>query len=234
MNKMVVLNHKNYLEFSLVKSYLLEINNLIRSDIDVVMCPSSLYIPFFRGKYNFLLGCQDVGLDVTGDVTAYACKSLDVKYALVGHCERKEKLSESNKVINEKIISCISNGISPIVFLGEDYYSYSMKKTGDVLIKQIKEYFSSVSVKEDIIICYEPTFSVNGDVILSNDEISEIVSFIKMIFIRNYGVNVRVLYGGGVNEESIKTLSKIDCLDGFVLGSVSVFPDRVLKVLNTI
>ena len=88
MNKMVVLNHKNYLNFYDIKSYLLDINNLIRRDLDVVICPNSLYIPFFRGKYNFLLGCQDVGLDVTGDVTAYSCKSLDVKYALVGHCER--------------------------------------------------------------------------------------------------------------------------------------------------
>ena len=57
-----------------------------------------------------------------------------------------------------------------------------MKKTGDVLIRQIKEYFSDVLVKEDIIICYEPIFSVSGDIILSNDEISDIISFIKMIF----------------------------------------------------
>lgn len=234
MNKMVVLNHKNYLNFYDIKSYLLDINNLIRRDLDVVICPNSLYIPFFRGKYNFLLGCQDVGLNVTGDVTAYSCKSLDVKYALVGHCERKEELSESNKVINKKIINCVSNGICPIVFLGEDYVSYSMKKTGDVLIRQIKEYFSDVLVKEDIIICYEPIFSVSGDIILSNDEISDIVSFIKMIFLRNYGINVRVLYGGGVNEESIKVLSKIDCLDGFVLGNVSVFPDKVLGIFNSI
>lgn len=234
MNKIVVLNHKNYLAYSDIKSYLLELNNLIRNDIDVIMCPNSLYIPYFRGKYNFLLGCQDVGLDVVGDVSAYACKSLDVKYALVGHSQRKKILFESNKIINMKIISCIENGISPIVFLGEDYTSYCRKKTGEVLLRQIREYFSSVVVKEDVIVCYEPIFSVNGEIILSNDEISEIVSFIKMIFIRNYNAKVRVLYGGGVNEENIKTLSKIEELDGFVLGNISVVAERVLNVVNSI
>ena len=159
---------------------------------------------------------------------------MGVNYVLVGHFERKQYLHESNELINLKIKDAINNNIIPIVCLGETKEEKELLKTGDVLIKQLKEYFKDVDVKEDIIICYEPVFSVSGDVILSNDEISEVVSFIKMIFIRNYGVNVRVLYGGGVNEKSIKTLSLIDCLDGFVLGSVSVFPDKVLKVLNTI
>ncbi len=232
--KIVVLNHKNYLDFSSVKSYLLEINNYIRSDLDVIICPNSLYVPFFRGKYSFLLGVQDVGLGVVGEISASCAKSMDVKYSLVGHGERKEILSESNKIINLKIKDCIDNGIRPIVFLGETFLEYSRKKTQDVISKQIRDYFKDVDVREDIIVCYEPIFSIGKDDCLDSSFIASIVSLIKMIFIKNFGCSIKVLYGGGVNEKNISSLTKIEELDGFVLGNVSVYPDRVLDIFNKI
>ena len=55
-----------------------------------------------------------------------------------------------------------------------------------------------------------------------------------MIFIKNFGCSIKVLYGGGVNEKNISSLTKIEELDGFVLGNVSVYPDRVLDIFNKI
>ena len=51
MKKLVVLNHKMYLDFYGIKDYIRDIKDSIRTDIDVVVCPSTVFIPFFVGKY---------------------------------------------------------------------------------------------------------------------------------------------------------------------------------------
>ena len=70
MKKVVVLNHKSYLKQNDIKSYPIEINDYIRSDQTVIICPSSLYIPYFKGKYNFKLGAQNIEYqNITGELT---------------------------------------------------------------------------------------------------------------------------------------------------------------------
>ena len=47
---------KSYIEYEDVIDYIKEIKDKIRTDIEVVMCPSTIFIPYFNGKYNFSLG----------------------------------------------------------------------------------------------------------------------------------------------------------------------------------
>ena len=50
MKKIIILNHKSDLTMPEIKEYLLNINDLIRNDLDIIICPSSIYIPYFIGK----------------------------------------------------------------------------------------------------------------------------------------------------------------------------------------
>ena len=85
MKKIVILNHKAYMEYEDVIDYIKEIKDKIRTDIEVVMCPSTIFIPYFNGKYNFSLGSQNISFkNITGEVTAKELKSLNVKYAIIG------------------------------------------------------------------------------------------------------------------------------------------------------
>ena len=53
MKKIVVINHKTYLTLNEAKNYGIDINDYIRGDQEVIICPSNIYIPYFTGKYNF-------------------------------------------------------------------------------------------------------------------------------------------------------------------------------------
>ncbi len=235
MKKLVVFNHKMYLDFYGIKDYIKDIKDSIRTDIDVVICPSDIYIPFFVGKYNFKLGAQNLSSSfVTGEVSGFQLRSIGVKYVIVGHSERKLLLNESSKMINSKIKEAISNNIVPIVCVGETKEERDMKKTADVILKQLKEYLRGVEVGSDIVFAYEPIWAIGTGEILTNDEIFEVVDLIKNAIYRAHNVNVKVLYGGSVDEKNIKTIEKIKILDGYLLGKISSDSTKVINLLNSV
>lgn len=235
MNKLVVLNNKMYLDYSDIKDYIFKMKDIIRRDLDVVICPSSIFIPFFSGKYDFLLGAQNIaGKPATGEISGLQLKSVGVKYAIIGHMERRINFNETNQIINMKIKDALDNGITPIVCLGDTLEQRECKKTQDVIVKQLRECLRGVDVKEDIIFAYEPCWAIGTDVIPSNEDISSVVDMIKNAIFRVHGVKIRVLYGGSVDESNIKVLEKIKNLDGYLIGRAGIYPDKIKKIMDYI
>jgi len=221
MKKIVVINHKTYLTLNEAKNYGIDINDYIRSDQEVIICPSNIYIPYFTGKYNFSLGSQNISpLEITGETTGKMLKSYNIKYALVGHNERKNNLHETNKEINNKIKEAQKYNITPIAILGETYYEQQLKKSGEVITKTLKEYLKDTN--DNIIIGYEPNYTFKEKQIPTKDHIEEIVKLIKQITKRKYNKEIKVLYGGNVSKENIKTLEQIKNLDGYLVGRKAI------------
>lgn len=221
MKKTVVINHKTYLTLNEAKNYGIDINDYIRGDQEVIICPSNIYIPYFTGKYNFSLGSQNISpLEITGETTGKMLKSYNIKYALVGHNERKNNLHETNKEINNKIKEAQKYNITPIAILGETYYEQQLKKSGEVITKTLKEYLKDTN--DNIIIGYEPNYTFKEKQIPTKDHIEEIVKLIKQITKRKYNKEIKVLYGGNVSKENIKTLEQIKNLDGYLVGRKAI------------
>lgn len=221
MKKTVVLNHKTYLTLNEAKNYGIDINDYIRNDQEVIVCPSNIYIPYFTGKYNFKLGSQDISyLEITGETTGKMLKSNDIKYTLVGHNERKNNLNETNKEINKKIKEAQKYNITPIAILGETYYENELRKTGEIITKTLKEYLKDTN--ENIIIGYEPNYTFEKSQIPTKEHIEEIVNLIKQITTRKYNKNIKVLYGGNVSKDNIELLEQIKNLDGYIIGRESI------------
>ena len=221
MKKIVVINHKTYLTLNEAKNYGIDINDYIRGDQEVIICPSNIYIPYFTGKYNFSLGSQNISpLEITGETTGKMLKSYNIKYALVGHNERKNNLHETNKEINNKIKEAQKYNITPIAILGETYYEQQLKKSGEIITKTLKEYLKDTN--DNIIIGYEPNYTFKEKQIPTKDHIEEIVKLIKQITKRKYNKEIKVLYGGNVSKENIKILEQIKNLDGYLIGRKAI------------
>ncbi len=138
MKKIVVLNNKSDLTYKLAQKYPVEINDYIRSDQTVIICPSSVYIPYFKGKYNFKLGSQNISdKNITGELTGEVLKSLEIEYVLIETNDRKSEYQIESKQINNKIGTALKNGIRPIVTIGETFYEKQLNKTADVITKSI-------------------------------------------------------------------------------------------------
>ena len=235
MKKIVILNHKSYMEYEDVIDYIKEIKDKIRTDIEVVMCPSTIFIPYFNGKYNFSLGSQNISFEnITGEVTAKELKSLNVKYAIIGHNERRNNLNETSKIINEKIKEALNNNIIPIICIGETKEEYLRCKTGEVIVKQLREYLKGIDLSYDFVLAYEPNFSFKNNKTKSNKEIEEIISLIKNVIIKSFNINPVVVYGGNVNLETISELNKIKNLDGYLIGKESIDSKKIIDILDSV
>ena len=87
---------------------------------------------------------------------------------------------------------------------------------------------------DDLVFAYEPIWAINTGVSISLSFIDEIVMLIKSIIYKKYGKDVKVLYGGSVNDENIISLKKSKYIDGFMIGKSSTNVDETLNILNNL
>lgn len=230
-NKLLVLNHKmnlNLLEFTTyLKGFTFENKNL-------VVCPSNIYVPYFL-KHQYQVGLQNIFHEdkgaFTGEVSPLQARSLGISYVIVGHSERRLIFKEDNDLINKKILKSISNNLNAILCIGENKHRKNTKK---ILKKQIKECLKDVFNFEKVIIAYEPVWSIGTGLIPTNDEIENTVAFIKKYVYKLYNIDIKVLYGGSVNDENIELLNQIRNIDGYLVGGASLSIEKVRRMVEVV
>ena len=102
--KIVVGNMKMNLTAEEISDYLKEINGQVGSN-RVVICPTSIYIPYFL-KQDYLVGLQNTFLHesgaYTGEISPKQAASMGIAVTIIGHSERRMYFDEKDKLINEK------------------------------------------------------------------------------------------------------------------------------------
>ena len=124
----------------------------------------------------------------------------------------------------------------PILCVGETLDERKEEKTFEVLEQELKEAFADVEkdLLQKIIIAYEPVWSIGTGEIPTMDEIKEVVFFIKHRIKEEYGFDVKVLYGGSVNNSCINDLESINNVDGYLVGGCSLKCEEFEKLINSI
>lgn len=211
----------------------------INNEIELIVCPSTLFLYMFKND-TYKLGTQDISMynmgPHTGENTAEQLSSLGVKYALIGHSERRKLFKEEENIIIEKIKKAYHNHIKPIYFIGETEEEKNNNKTELALEKQIINILNEVPdyKREKMIIVYEPIWAIGSGVLPKNKDIIERINWIKETIRRNYGLNLPVLYGGSVDKKNIEELCDIEILDGFVIGESSKNITELTEIYKTI
>ena len=224
--KILAANFKMNLTLNEINEYIDKIKDIDNQNI--VLIPSNIYIPYFLNK-KFSVGVQDAYyLDngaFTGEVSAKQISILGVNYAIIGHSERRMYFNETNDILNKKILSCESNGLKVIYCIGETKEERESNKTKEVLLKQLDEGLKGAS---EVIIAYEPRWAIGTNVTPTNEEIEDIISFIKSKY------NYKVLYGGSTNDKNIASLNTISNVDGFLVGGASLDYDKFKKMIEIV
>ena len=101
------------------------------------------------------------------------------------------------------------------------------------MTKQIYNGLKSVKDRSNIILAYEPVWSIGTGIIPKPNDLLNSVSFIKSKFNKK---TPKVLYGGSVNANTITELKNISMIDGFLIGGASQdskkFIDIIKKTFN--
>ena len=182
---------------------------------------------------NIELGSQNVSKnDIgahTGEVSASQLASLNVKYCIIGHSERRQELYETSDDINLKIKNLLEKNITPILCVGETKQEKDNAKTTSKISKQIEIATKDLTQdeKSKIIVAYEPIWSIGTGLIPTIEEIDTTLSLIKELL-----PGVKTLYGGSANEENIGYLKKSELIDGYLLGGLSLKPAKLQIFIN--
>lgn len=223
------------MKFGEIPNYISHFKNIKNNNL--VICPSFIYIPYFL-NYDFHVGSQNVCIEedggYTGEISARQLHSIGVKYTIIGHSERRIKLKENDIEINQKIKSSIKSNLKVILCVGETLEEKEMLKKDIILKRQIRNALFGVESLNNIIIAYEPVWSVGTNKLPSNEELIKTILYIKDLVYSIYKKNIKVIYGGSINEKNIENLKNIRELDGFLIGSASINPNRFIEIIEKI
>ena len=200
----------------------------------IIYCPPNTLINLMSEK--FLKTSVEVGAQnchesmsyapLTGSVNPSMLKSVGAKYVIIGHSENRQS-GETDKLINLKVKAAIKAGLKVIFCIGETLSQKRKKITKKILSKQIKLGLNKVQRTQNIIIAYEPVWSIGTGVIPKSRELLKTIDFIK-----DKVRNNKVLYGGSVNPKNIRELKLIRNIDGFLIGGASQEAKKFIDIIK--
>ena len=204
-----------------------------REHIQIIICPA--YPSLFASdkiifNHHIDLGGQNMsGFDKgahTGEVSADMLVDSNCKWVIIGHSERRSLYFESDQDINKKIKLCVKNKLSPILCIGESLDERKSNQTTSILTNQLISALKDVSISDEceLLIAYEPVWAIGTGVNAEPEMIMETISIIKNALndIGNQFKNISILYGGSVSTKNINQLSKINSVDGYLIGGASL------------
>ncbi|PID78291.1 MAG: triose-phosphate isomerase [Deltaproteobacteria bacterium] len=183
-------------------------------------------------KTSIFLGAQDMFYEsegaYTGEISPSMIKDCGCSYVIIGHSERRHLFNESDESINKKISSAISNGLIPILCIGETKSERKSNKTLNVLDKQVKNGLKGISVngENDLVIAYEPVWAIGTGDTASPEQVEEahknIRRIIEKIYNKSVADSIKILYGGSVKSSNAKKLLALENVDGALVGGASL------------
>ncbi len=206
---------------------------------NVVICPSSLYIPYFI-ESGYIVGIQDISEygngAHTGEISINQAKSVGIKFAIVGHSERRINYHETDDIVSNKLKKVVSNNMTAILCVGETLSERNTKVEKDKIKYQLSLDLNNIEKEyyKNIIIGYEPIWAIGTGKMPKFEEIEEMINYIKETISSQFGFVPPVLYGGSVDDKNIEQLKKIKNIDGFLVGGICLFPDKFINLIEAV
>jgi len=240
MKKIIIANWKMQLS---IKESLELARELVKKNKsaknELIICPDFLSLPFIGPvlkKSFFGLGAQDSAEEgkgaYTGEVSAFNLKTLGVKYAILGHSERRLHLHENSAIINKKIKIALKNKIIPVLCIGEKLEEKDNGQTKKVLVNELRKALKGIKIKRanELIIAYEPLWAIGSGHSIIPVEAEIMHGYIKKETEKILGKKISVIYGGSVNSDNSALFLSQKNVDGLLVGGASLKSSEFIKI----
>ena len=168
----------------------------------------------------------------TAAISSYMIKSVGAKYVLVGHSDNRSE-GDTDNILKEKVKFALKNNLKIVFCIGENKIQKIKKKTLSVLKNQLTQVLEKKFNKNNIIVAYEPIWSIGTGKIPSTNELNITITHIKKILKNIFKKkNSIVLYGGSVDENNVKIFKEIKEIDGFLIGGASKSSKKFIDIIK--
>ncbi|MFN2457671.1 MAG: triose-phosphate isomerase [Chitinophagaceae bacterium] len=232
--------------------------NLVREVLQAPLQPEAGHLVVFAVPFPYLVLVKDAtalmrgfavaaqnchhkkGGAYTGEVSAEMLHSMEVKYCIIGHSERREYFHESNAIISEKVNICLEHDIHPIFCCGEPLHIRDANSQNEFVQAQLQESLFHLSKEElkKIIIAYEPIWAIGTGKTASTEQAQEMHQFIRSVLSNEYGAAVAneipILYGGSVKAANAAELFNCPDVDGGLVGGASLVAQDFVDIIKAL
>ena len=210
---------------------------------DVAVCPPAAYLAqvqqLLAGGAAVALGAQDVseheGGAYTGNVSAAMLRDFGVRYAIVGHSERRQYQGETDLQVARKVQRALATGISPIVCVGETLAEREQGLTEFIVRRQLSAVMALNAARlADIVVAYEPVWAIGTGQTATPEQAQQVHAALRaqLKAASAAAAGVRILYGGSMNAANAATLLAQPDIDGGLIGGAALQAEDFLTNLG--
>ncbi|MBS1412080.1 MAG: triose-phosphate isomerase [Christensenellaceae bacterium] len=216
-----------------------------QAECEVVVCPPAVCLAAaaeaLKGS-NIKLGAQNVHWArsgaFTGEISADMLKELDVEYVILGHSERRQYFGETDEGVNKRALFALSNGLIPIICVGESLEQREKGVTAEVVSGQVREALKGFTAENaaDTVIAYEPIWAIGTGKTATSEQANEVIMQIRGVVRELFGEETaektRIQYGGSMNPKNASELMGMSDIDGGLIGGASLKAEDFAAVVN--
>lgn len=191
---------------------------------------------------KFSLGAQHCHFDdrgaFTGEVAPLFLAKLSVKYVICGHSERREFFSETDEMVQKKMVAILSNKMTPIMCVGETLAEREAGQTLDKVLGQLRAGLAKVTPEQasTLVVAYEPIWAIGTGKTATTADAQEVCHAIRqeigVLFGAETAAAIRIQYGGSVKAANIAELMRQTDIDGALVGGASLDPDEFARIVQ--
>ncbi|MFC1826692.1 triose-phosphate isomerase, partial [Thermodesulfobacteriota bacterium] len=153
------------------------------------------------------------------------------------HSERRHVFSETDYMINRRIMGALQFGLIPVFCIGETLKQREAAQTMKVLEDQVRAGLAGIELLEGtrIVVAYEPVWAIGTGKTATETQAQEVHSFIRTLLAEIYDKKIagqiRILYGGSVKPENIDILMQQDDIDGALVGGAALKAEMFERII---
>jgi triosephosphate isomerase len=168
----------------------------------------------------------------TAAVSPYMLRSVGAQYTLVGHSDNRGE-GDTDSMLKDKVKYALKNNLKVVFCIGENKSEKKNKKTLSVLKKQLSNVLEKNFNKNNIIVAYEPIWSIGTGKIPTAIELKKTTIHIKKVLKNIFKKNSpAVLYGGSVDGSNVEMFKEIKEIDGFLIGGASKSSKKFIDIIK--
>ena len=178
------------------------------------------------------LGAQNVHWEdcgaYTGEISANMLIEIGVRYAIVGHSERRQYFGETDETVNLRLKAAQSSGLIPILCVGETKQQRDRGEVEQTIINQLNRGLIGIN-QEQLVIAYEPIWAIGTGATCEATEANRVIGIIRD---RLSNPHVTIQYGGSVKPSNIDDIMAQPQIDGVLVGGASLAADDFAGIVN--
>lgn len=212
--------------------------------ISVVIAPPTIFLRELSGGYRGAkigFAVQGAHFEAsgahTGEISLPQARDARARYAIIGHAERRAR-GETDDHVRREVTAALALKMTPIVCVGESVRTENGEQF-DVVREQLRAGLADVApgALNRLFVVYEPLWTIGAERTMDPHEMHQMAIFMRKCAVDSHGEpgrNLKILYGGSIDETNAATMVDEAKVHGFLVGRASLKAVEFEKLLHAI